>query len=51
MFNGKAELVDPEKNVPVATFAEACQGEGTAKNEGGAGDCNQYLWNRAACNL
>ena len=25
MFKGKAELVDPEKNTPVATFTEECQ--------------------------
>ena len=31
MFKGKAELVDPEKNTPVATFTETCQGNGTAK--------------------
>src|SRR5262245_47536661 len=31
MFNGKAELVDPEKNTPVATFTETCQSDGTAK--------------------
>ena len=31
MFKGKAELVDPEKNSPVATFTETCQSDGTAK--------------------
>ena len=31
MFKGKAELVDPEKNTPVATFTETCQSDGTAK--------------------
>lgn len=31
MFHGKAELIDPEKNVPVACFTETCQGDGTAK--------------------
>ncbi len=31
MFKGKAELLDPEKNTPVATFTEACQDDGTAK--------------------
>jgi hypothetical protein len=31
MFKGKAELVDPEKNTPVATFTETCQNDGTAK--------------------
>jgi hypothetical protein len=31
MFNGKAELVDPEKNTPVAIFTETCQSDGTAK--------------------
>ena len=31
MFKGKAELVDPEKNTPVATFTEECQDDGTAK--------------------
>jgi len=30
MFRGKAELVDPEKNTPVATFTERCQGDGSA---------------------
>ena len=29
MFKGKAELVDPEKNTPVATFIETCQSDGT----------------------
>ena len=31
MFKGKAELVDPEKNIPVATFTETCQSDGAAK--------------------
>src|SRR6516162_2312171 len=31
MFKGKAELVDPEKNTPIATFTETCQSDGTAK--------------------
>ena len=31
MFKGKAELVDPERNSPVATFTEECQDDGTAK--------------------
>ena len=31
MFKGKAELVDPEKNTPVAAFTETCQSDGTAK--------------------
>lgn len=31
MFKGKAELVDAEKNTPVATFTETCQGDGKAK--------------------
>ncbi len=30
MFRGKAELVDPEENTPVATLTERCQGDGTA---------------------
>jgi hypothetical protein len=30
MFKGKAGLVDPENNTPVATFTEACLGDGTA---------------------
>jgi hypothetical protein len=31
MFKGKAELIDPEKNTKVATFTEACRGDGTAE--------------------
>ena len=31
MFKGKAELVDAEKNTPVATFTETCESDGTAK--------------------
>ena len=38
MFKGKAELVDPEKNTPVATFTETCQSDGTAKMKHLAGD-------------
>jgi len=30
MFKGRAELIDPENNMPVATFTEACQGDGKA---------------------
>jgi hypothetical protein len=30
MFKGKAELIDPEKSTPVATFTENCHGDGTA---------------------
>jgi hypothetical protein len=31
MFRGRAALIDPEKNVRVATFSEICRGDGTAE--------------------
>ncbi|MBV8889724.1 MAG: hypothetical protein JO305_08670 [Alphaproteobacteria bacterium] len=30
MFKGRAELVDPEKGTIAATFAETCEGDGSA---------------------
>ncbi len=30
MFKGKAELRDPEKDTPVATFSETCRADGAA---------------------